>query len=228
MNLSGSPIDYVFAFLGGVMISLTPCIYPLIPISVSYISVKSNSRFKGFILSLVYVTGIAFTYSILGLIASLTGKIFGSISNHPITHLAVGVVIVIFGLSMLDLFNVSFGTNFNSPVFKKKGYFSIFLLGITSGFIISPCLTPVLGSILSYLATRKNIFYGMSLLAVFAYGMGLVFILSGTFAGILANLPKSGKWMVYFKRAAGILLVFIGLYFIYAGITRGLNGTFAF
>ncbi len=210
------------------MISLTPCIYPLIPISVSYISVKSNSRFKGFILSLVYVTGIAFTYSILGLIASLTGKIFGSISNHPITHLAVGVVIVIFGLSMLDLFNVSFGTNFNSPVFKKKGYFSIFLLGITSGFIISPCLTPVLGSILSYLATRKNIFYGMSLLAVFAYGMGLVFILSGTFAGILANLPKSGKWMVYFKRAAGILLVFIGLYFIYAGITRGLNGTFAF
>lgn len=220
MNLSGSPIDYIFAFLGGVVISFTPCVYPLIPISVSYISVKSNSKPKGFILSLIYVSGIAFTYSILGLVVSLTGKIFGSISSHPVTYLVVGAVIVVFGLSMLDLFNISFGTHFNSPVFKKKGYFSIFLLGITSGFIISPCLTPALGSILSYLATRKNIFYGMSLLAVFAYGMGLVFILSGTFVGILANLPKSGKWMVYFKRVAGILLVAMGVYFIYAGIRR--------
>lgn len=205
------------------MISFTPCVYPLIPVSVSYISVRSNSKPKGFILSLVYVTGIAFTYSILGLVASLTGKIFGSISNHPVTYLVVGTIIVIFGLSMTDLFHISFGTNFGSPVFKKKGYFSIFLLGITSGFIISPCLTPVLGSVLSYLATRKNIFYGMSLLAVFAYGMGLVFILSGTFAGILVNLPKSGRWMVYFKKAAGVVLVSIGAYFIYVGITRGLN-----
>jgi thiol:disulfide interchange protein len=202
------------------MISFTPCVYPLVPISVSYISVKSNSKPKGFILSLIYVTGIAFTYSILGLVASLTGKIFGNISNHPVTYLAVGVVIVLFGLSMLDLFHISFGTNFNSPIFKKKGHFSILLLGITSGFIISPCLTPVLGSVLSYLATRKNIFYGMSLLAVFAYGMGIIFILSGTFAGILANLPKSGKWMVHFKKVAGILLIIMGLYFIYSGIRR--------
>lgn len=202
------------------MVSFTPCVYPLIPVSVSYISIRSNSKLKGFILSLIYVTGIAFTYSILGLIASSTGKIFGSISNHPVTYLAVGAVIFVFGLSMLDLFNISLGANFNNPLLKKKGYFSIFLLGITSGFIISPCLTPVLGSILAYLATRKNIFYGMSLLAVFAYGMGLVLILSGTFAGVLANLPKSGKWMVYFKKVAGILLIFIGIYFIYTGMRR--------
>ncbi len=220
MNLSGSPIDYLFAFLGGVMISFTPCVYPLIPISVSYIGVRSNSKPKGFILSLIYVSGIALTYSILGLVASLTGKIFGSITNHPLTYLAVGVIIIIFGLAMLDLFRLPFSTHFGSPVFKKKGYFSIFVLGITSGFIISPCLTPVLGSILSYLATGKNIFYAMSLLAVFAYGMGLIFILSGTFAGILANLPKSGKWMVYFKKFAGIALVFMGSYFIYLGIRR--------
>ncbi len=202
------------------MISFTPCVYPLIPISVSYISVKSNSKFKGFILSLIYVTGIAFTYSILGLVASLTGKIFGDISSHPLTYLIVGVAIVVFGFSMLDLFNISLGASFNRSLLKKKGHLSVFFLGITSGFLVSPCLTPVLGSILSYLATRKNIFYGMSLLAVFAYGMGLVLILSGTFAGILANLPKSGKWMVYFKKAMGILLMAMGLYFIYTGIRR--------
>lgn len=220
MNLSGNPIDYIFAFLGGVMISFTPCVYPLIPVSVSYISAKSSSRFKGFILSLIYVTGIAFTYSILGLIASLTGRLFGNISSHPITYLAVGAIIAVFGFSMLDLFNLPFNAKINLPIFKEKNYFSILLLGITSGLIVSPCLTPVLGSILSYLATRKNIVYGMSLLVVFAYGMGLVFILSGTFGSILVNLPKSGKWMVYIKRAAGILLVAMGIYFIYTGIRR--------
>ena len=220
MNPSSSPVDYIFAFLGGVMVSFTPCVYPLIPVSVSYISAKSDSRFKGFILSLIYVSGIAFTYSILGLIASLTGKFFGSISSHPLTYLVVGAIIAIFGFSMLDLFNIPFTTKVSPPTLKKRNYFSIFLLGITSGLIVSPCLTPALGAILAYLATRKNIVYGMSLLAVFAYGMGLVLVLSGAFAGILANLPKSGKWMVYIKRAAGILLVFMGIYFIYTGIRR--------
>ena len=220
MNLSGNPVDYIFVFLGGVMVSFTPCIYPLIPVSVSYISAKSSSRFKGFILSLIYVSGIAFTYSILGLVASLTGKFFGSISSHPITYLVVGAIIAVFGFSMLDLFNMPFAAKVNPPILKKRNYFSILLLGMTSGLIVSPCLTPVLGSILAYLATRKNIFYGMSLLVVFAYGMGLVLILSGTFGGILVNLPKSGKWMVYIKKTTGILLVSMGIYFIYTGIRR--------
>jgi thiol:disulfide interchange protein DsbD len=222
MNLSGNPIDYIFAFLGGITVSFTPCVYPLIPVSVSYIGAKSSSRLKGFILSLVYVSGIALTYSILGLFASLTGKFFGSISSHPLTYIAVGAVIIIFGFSMFGLFNIPFNTapRFNQPFLKNKKYLPVFLLGVTSGFIVSPCLTPVLGSILSYLATRKNIFYGVSLLAVFAYGMGLMLILSGTFSGILANLPKSGKWMVYLQKAAGTVLVFMGAYFVYTGIRR--------
>ncbi len=220
MNPSGSPVSYIFAFLGGVMVSFTPCVYPLVPISVGYIGARSDSRLKGFLLSLIYVSGIALTYSLLGLAASLTGKIFGDISSHPITYLSVGLIMVVFGISMFDFINIHLGVRSDFLYSKKKGYFSILLLGITSGFIVSPCLTPVLGSILSYLATKKNILYGMSLLAVFAYGMGLVLILSGTFAGILANLPRSGKWMLYFKKASGLILVFSGIYFIYSGIRR--------
>ncbi|MBN2831370.1 MAG: sulfite exporter TauE/SafE family protein, partial [Candidatus Omnitrophica bacterium] len=216
MNLSGNPTDYIFAFLGGIAISFTPCIYPLIPVSVSYIGAKSSSRLKGFILSLIYVSGIALTYSALGLFASLTGKFFGSISSNPLTHILVGAVIMVFGISMFGLFRVPCITNpkVNKPSLNNKNYFSIFLLGAASGFIISPCLSPVLGSILSYLATRKNIAYGISLLASFAYGMGLILILSGTFSGFLTNLPKSGKWMVYFQRLAGVILLATGAYFI--------------
>ncbi len=222
MNLSGSPSDYIFAFLGGIAVSFTPCVYPLIPVSVSYIGAKSTSRRRGFVLSLVYVSGIALTYSILGLIASLTGKLFGSLSSHPFAYILVGLVICLFGFSMFGLPKVSFnsGPKVSVPYPGAKNYVSVFILGITSGFIVSPCLTPVLGSILSYLATRKNIFYGMSLLVSFAYGMGLILILSGTFSGFLSNIPKSGKWMVYFQKLAGVVLLVTGIYFIYSGIRR--------
>jgi len=222
MNLSGSPIDYFLAFIGGITVSFTPCVYPLVPISLSYIGAKSSSRIKGFSLSLVYVSGIAITYAALGLFASLTGKVFGNISSHPLTYILVGSVIIIFAISLFGILKIPCVTGVinNAQPLKKKSYFSIFLLGLTSGFIVSPCLSPVLGSILAYLATRKNILYGASLLLSFAYGMGLILILSGTFAGFLNNLPKSGKWLVYFQRLAGVILLIMGGYFIYTGIRR--------
>ena len=82
----------------------------------------------------------------------------------------------------------------------------------------SPCLTPVLGSILVYLAATKNVFYGASLLFVFAYGMGFVLILAGTFSAVLTNLPRSGKWLAYVKKTCALLLLGMGLYFVFAGI----------
>jgi thiol:disulfide interchange protein DsbD len=218
MNLSGSPVDYIFAFAGGFLVSLTPCVYPLIPVSVFYISaISGNSKVRSFILSFLFVTGLAVTYSILGLLASLGGIFFGRFSANPVTLVAVGLVIVLFGASMLfDFFNFSWrGPKVDT---KKKGYFSTFLLGASSGLVASPCLTPALASILAYLATKKNIFYGMSLLMAFAYGMGIVLILAGTFSSILINLPKSGKWLVYIKRFGSLMVMILGLYFIYQGI----------
>lgn len=221
MNLSGSPVDYIFAFSGGVLVSLTPCVYPIIPVTVFYISAKSgNSKIRSFILSLIFVTGLAVTYSILGLIASIGGMFFGRISSHPITQMAVGAIIVLFGLNMLfDLFSFSWH---GPKVDTRKGYFSTLLLGMSTGLVASPCLTPALASILAYLATKKNVFYGMSLLMAFAYGMGIILILAGTFSSILVNLPKSGKWMVYIKRIGSSIVIIFGLYFIYQGI-RGLQ-----
>lgn len=221
MLLSVDSLDYLKAFLGGMGMSLTPCVYPLIPITVGYIGAASaGSKLKGFISSLIYVTGIAVTYSILGLLAALTGTIFGRISSHPLTYLIVGVIIILFGLSMLEFFRIPLPNFFKPRQHKKHSYFSTFLLGLTSGLIVSPCLTPVLGSILLYLATKKNLLYGATLLLSFAYGMGLILILAGTFSTLLVNLPKSGKWMVYMKRFCASILVIIGLYFIFTGIRR--------
>lgn len=214
-------LNYASAFLGGVLVSFTPCIYPLIPVSAGYITANAaGSKLKGFILSLVYVGGMAVIYSALGLFASLTGTIFGRISAHPLTHFIAGSLIILFGLSMLDLFHIKLPNIIKQPVLKK-GYFSVFLLGLSSGLVASPCLTPALGAILAYVAAQKKLLYGATLLFSFAYGMGLILILAGTFGAILSSLLKPGRWMLYIKRICAALLLGTGAYFILSAI-RGL------
>ena len=222
MNPSGVPVNYFAAFFGGILVSLTPCVYPLIPITAGYIGVRSaGSRLKGLTLSLAYVTGIAITYSILGLVASLTGKLFGQISTHPLTYFIVGGIVIVFGLSMADLFAIPFPNIIKKlPGQKRQNLFGAFFLGLSSGLIVSPCLTPVLSSILLYLATERNVLYGATLLLVFAYGMGVILVLVGTFSAALLNLPRLGKGMVYIKKAWALMLIGMGAYFIMLGLRR--------
>ena len=221
MQLSGSPFDFIFAFFGGFLASFTPCVYPLIPISAGYIVGNAqNSRIKGFLLSLFYVTGIAATYSFLGILAVLTGRIFGEFSVNPIVNLVSGVLIFIFGLFMFDLFHFNFTLNLKLPVHRKSSYFLALLLGLVSGLMVSPCLTPILGAILAYLSTTKNIFYGGFLLLSFSYGMGLIFIIIGTFGVSFTGLPKSGKWMLIIKKICAAIIVLAGVYFIFTAIRR--------
>ncbi|MBU0548348.1 MAG: sulfite exporter TauE/SafE family protein [Candidatus Omnitrophica bacterium] len=221
MQLSGSPLDFIIVFFAGVLASLTPCVYPLIPVSIGYIVGNAqNSKTKAFFLSLFYVIGIAITYSFLGILAVLTGSFFGKFSSNPLVNLIAGVVIFIFGLSMFDLFNFNFNLNLKLPKGRKGSYFSAVLLGLVSGLMISPCLTPILGSILAYLATKKNILYGCLLLFSFSFGMGIIFILIGTFGAGISGLPKSGRWMLAIKKICASILVLAGTYFIFTAIGR--------
>lgn len=221
MNLSGNPIDFVLVFFYGVLASFSPCVYPLLPVSIGYIGASSaGSRFKGFLLGLAYVAGIAVTYACLGLVATFTGGIFGSFSTLGWVRIAIGAVIIVFGLSMLDLFSLPAVGLKKLPVLKKKNYVGVFFLGLSSGLLISPCLTPMLGAILSYLATKKNLLYGSLLLFSFAFGMGFIFILAATSSAFLSNLPKSGKWTVVIKKVCAFIVLLAGVYFVFTGIRR--------
>ncbi len=208
-------------FVGGVFLSFTPCVYPLLPVIAGYIGINAGgSHLKGLFLSFVYVSGLAIIYAALGLIAVLTGKMFGVISSHSLIFVAVGVVFIIFGLSMFDVFRICLPT-WKVPVwFNKKGVFPVLVLGMFSGLVASPCVVPALAAILVYLTTTKNFFYGSILLLVFAYGMGLSLILVATFSTVLLHLPKSGRWMVIVKKICALVLIGMGIYFIFNAIRR--------
>ncbi|MBI5873783.1 MAG: sulfite exporter TauE/SafE family protein [Candidatus Omnitrophica bacterium] len=215
MIQGGNPLEIVLAFGAGMLVSFSPCVYPLLPITVGYIGASSQKdKFHSFLLSLIYVLGMAITYCILGVFASMTGKIFGQISASPVSFFIIGNICIIFGLSMLGVFELHMPNFFLNKAKNPKNKISVFFLGLTSGLIVGPCTAPVLGAILVYVATKQNLLYGIMLLFSFAYGMGSLLILAGTFSGVLVNMPKSGKWMYTVERLGGVLLILAGEYFL--------------
>ncbi|OIO81451.1 MAG: hypothetical protein COW11_00750 [Candidatus Omnitrophica bacterium CG12_big_fil_rev_8_21_14_0_65_43_15] len=216
---SGSFMAYLAAFLGGLFISLTPCIYPLIPITAAIIGAqKAESKRKAFLLSLSYVAGIALTYSALGIIAALAGSLFGRIQTSPWTFFIVGNVCVLLGLSTLDVFDLSFLFALSSRVKTKglfgKGFLGNILAGMISGLVTGPCTAPALAALLAYVATTQRVVFGATLLFTFAMGMGFMLIIVGTFTAVLASLPKADAWTLKIKKVFGIILILLGEYFL--------------
>ncbi len=212
-------LAFLAVYMAGVLVSFTPCIYPVVPITLACIGARGvGSKTKGFTLSLIYVSGMAFTYAILGMIAALSGKLFGQIQTNPWTYLVIGNLFLLMGLSMLGVFSLSI----RPPRFitalsrgkKGSGIVGSFLTGAVSGMIVGPCTTPALAVVLGYAATKQNVTLAALLMFVFALGMGTLLILVGTFAGLLAGIPKSGAWMVRISKAFGWILVATGEYFL--------------
>jgi cytochrome c-type biogenesis protein len=164
-------------------------------------------------LSLIYALGIAITYSVLGAVASLTGKIFWELAGSPWPYFIVANACIFFGLVFLDLLYLPLPV-FSGKKIEPKGVISVFLFGLVSGLVVGPCMAPALGTILVYVSSRQNLAYGMLLLFCFAYGMCALLILAGTFSSVLINLPKSGIWMSRIKKACGLILIGIGEYFL--------------
>lgn len=216
MQLSGNFLDYFIVYFAGVLVSFTPCVYPVMPITASIIGGinTKGSKFTGFVLSLAYVFGIALTYSGLAVFASLSGKIFGQIQQNPVFYVVIANFLIIFALVMLDIIPLpNIGLNVQHKI-KPRNIWSVVIIGMTAGLIIGPCTAPILGSLLLYVASKQNIFHGVSLLFVFSYGVGTSLILVGTFSGMLANLPKSGPWLLWVKKICGLILIIAGEYFL--------------
>jgi len=211
-------LAFIAVYLGGVLVSFTPCVYPIAPIIVAYIGARAeSSRARSLLLSIIYVLGMSVTYTVLGAVSALTGQLFGQIQSSPWTYLIVANICIVLGLTMLDAITIPMPA-FAAGSTPRKGMLGSFVVGATSGLIMGPCTTPVLGVLLAYVAARQNVVYGMGLLFVFSLGMGTLLVILGTFSGALSSLPKAGVWMVYIKKAFGVIMLGLAEYFL---ITAG-------
>ena len=222
--LSDSPLLALVTLFGaGVLTSLTPCIYPMIPITISVISGtaregQTKGRTVG--LTLTYAVGMATFYAFLGLLAGLTGTLFGSVSASPWALLGIGNLLLLFSLFMLDAIPLPIPKKLMGWAGTRGGgsYGTVFLLGASSGVVAAPCGAPAFAVVLTWVAATQAGFMGFVYLFTFSMGMAALLVVVGLFSGALALLPRSGRWMVWMKKGAGIIMIAVAqYYFIRAG-----------
>jgi len=236
----GSVLAFFLVFIAGILTSFTPCVYPVIPITIGYIGGRSEGKkFKGFLLSIFLTLGIALVYSTLGIIAAATGSVFGAFTQKPGVIIGIAVIFAAMGASMLGAFELQLPASMQSKMrTEKKGYAGAFLVGMITGLVAAPCVGPVLVALLAWVAQTGNILLGFFLLFTFAIGMGLLFIVIGTFAGAMTALPGAGQWMDTVKHVFGVILIgaaiFImrslmpeGFYYLIWGVFLILTGVFS-
>jgi thiol:disulfide interchange protein DsbD len=210
-------------FGAGLATSLSPCVWPMIPITAGMIggsarAATSRRRIVG--LTLIYVLGVGLFYSVLGLLAGLTGSLFGTVAANPWVLFAMGNLLLVFGLAQLDVIPVIVPRRLVAWAGGLSGgsYPAVFLLGATSGIVAAPCGAPAFAAVLTWVATTGNGVLGLLYLFAFSIGMTAVLAIVGLFSGMLTALPKPGPWMTWIRRAAGgILLAMAEYYFVQVG-----------
>ncbi len=213
--LARGPVFAVLAaFVGGLLVSLTPCVYPMIAITVSVFGAnQAKSRLQAAGLSSVFVLGIAVMFTALGVGAALSGAIFGRFLSNPFVVGGLAIVFLLMSASMFGAFELALPSGLTNRLATVGGigFGGAFVLGLVSALVAAPCTGPVLTGILVWIATSHRVVLGTGVMFTFALGLGVPFFVVGTFA---VSLPKSGSWMLGVKWIFGVVLAVVALYFL--------------
>jgi len=198
----------IFIFLGGLALNLTPCVYPLIPITVSYFGAQANnSKSQSIFMGVFYALGMSITYSALGVFAALTGSLLGTALQNPIVIIAIALILLALGTSMFGLFEIRVPQSLAMMGNKSRsGYFGSLLMGLTVGFIAAPCIGPFVLSLLVYVGKLGSALTGFLLFFVLSLGLGLPYIFLAASSSSISKLPRSGEWMEGVKIIFGLIL----------------------
>jgi len=216
LESNGLLIGLFFVFIGGLALNLTPCVYPLIPITVGYFGGQSEgSTTKLFFMGILFILGLAVTYSAIGVITSLTGAVFGAMLQNPIVILAVVAILLILSLSMFGVYEFKLPDKLvNKAGGAKAGMFGAFFMGLTMGIVAAPCIGPFVLGLVTYVATKQDPYFGFLLFFVLAVGLGTPYLFLAVFSGKIKKLPRAGEWMDAVKHIFGFILIGMALYFL--------------
>ena len=222
-RLSSSPATALPAlFLAGVLTSLTPCIYPMIPITAAIVGGQTvgettRPRWRPALLTLAYVMGLAMVYSALGVFAGLSGTMFGTVSTNPWLYLAMADLLVVAALAMLDVLPVRLPASLvqrasSAGTGGRAG--GAFVMGAMSGLVAAPCSAPVMAAVLTWVSRTQSAFLGFAYLFVFSLGMCALLVAVGLSAGALGRLPRAGAWMIWVKRGFALLMLLVAEWYL--------------
>ncbi|HZS45061.1 MAG TPA: cytochrome c biogenesis protein CcdA [Blastocatellia bacterium] len=228
INERGLFLTLLGIFGTGLLLSFTPCVYPLIPITISYFGGQGEGRVsRTLLMAAVYVIGIAITFSTLGVIAATTGGIFGAALQHPITLIVIAGVMVALSLSMFGVYEFNLPSGFNRVLNKSvestSGILGALIMGLLMGFIAAPCIGPFVLGLLTYVSNVGSASRGFLFFFVLAMGLGLPYLFLGAFSGAAKSLPRSGEWMIKVRKLFGLILLGMALYFLMPVLGKYVN-----
>jgi cytochrome c-type biogenesis protein len=222
-QLSSSPLTALpILFIAGVLTSLAPCIYPMIPITAAIVGGSTvgdtpRPRSRTVVLTFTYVLGLALAYASVGLFAGLTGTLFGSVSTNPWAYFAMANLLIIAALAMLDVIPVRVPAWLlaRAAIAGSGGsLYGVFVMGAASGLVAAPCSAPVMAAVLTWVTVTKSGVLGFIYLFVFSLGMCTILVMVGLFSGTVARLPKAGAWMVWIKRIFALIMLGVAEYYL--------------
>lgn len=219
-------LSFILIFISGLALNLTPCVYPLIPITLGYFGGQSESKTsKLFLLSLLYVLGMAITYSLIGVITALSGSMFGALLQNPLVLIGIALVLLVLSLSMFGLYELQLPASWMAKLgAARSGYFGALFMGLTMGIIAAPCIGPFVVGLLTFVGAKGDPILGFFVFFVLALGLGFPYIFLGVFSGKIKSLPRSGEWMIGVKKLFGFILIGMAIYFLLPLIPIAIRG----
>lgn len=216
LESNGIILGLIFVFLGGLALNLTPCVYPLIPITVGYFGGQSEGRTsKLFLLGLLYVLGMALTYSVVGVITALSGAVFGALLQNPIVILVIAGIFIALSLSMFGVYEFKMPDSWVQKAGgAKSGAYGAFFMGLTMGIVAAPCIGPFVIGLVTYVAAKGDPYFGFMIFFVMALGLGAPYLVLALFSGKIKSLPRAGMWMEAVKHIFGFILLGMAIYFL--------------
>lgn len=210
----GMLITLLAVFVLGLALNLTPCVYPLIPITIGYFSSQQGGRTSRVLLSILYVLGIAVTYSALGVTSALTGRIFGAWLQSSAVLIFFAALMIVLSASMFGLYDIRVPQFIMSRSGGKAGYAGALTMGLLAGIIAAPCVGPFVISLIALVSQSGSVAIGFTLFFVLALGLGVPYLILGIFSSAANAMPRSGPWLDQIKKAFGFILVAMAFYFL--------------
>jgi thioredoxin:protein disulfide reductase len=210
----GYPLVLLSIFVIGLGLNLTPCVYPVIPLTVGFFGGQApGNRSRILLLASLYVLGIVVMYATLGVIAALTGKLFGAVLQSPLVLSGIALALVFLSLSMFGLYDVQMPAALLQKAGARTGIPGAFAMGLLVGVVAAPCVAPFTVGLLTFIAERQSVPLGTLLFGVLGLGLGAPYVALGAFSGSLSRLPRAGSWMDGVKKVFGLLLLAMAAYF---------------